>query len=413
MRPRSIPFQTPSRLFRHKKHVVDPRSWWWCLRGGTDPPRQFTWGNTLLAQGRDDVREISVESSQTWDPLNYHYVGNESVYQRDWPSRACPPTQILEMEGGRVFGRTCFPIAPNGEALGEFAFNVNADKIAKSLRFGRWNPKYQRYRRRGDITARKRLPPVQRFEGTVAALNLYASHNFYHWMIDILPRLEALERAGVRPDKYLVDGYRPFQRQSLQALGISQDRIIQPHDHLLLEPSKLYTITRDNPDGRRRVGPWLARALHAHGGQASTEVAPKKVLIQRSRQCSRRIHNQDQLASELHRRGFVARELEQLTLEEQAHVFSEAEVIVALHGAGLSNTVFAPPHATIVELMPRGRVNFSYPLLSQSLGHQHWLVTVERVGKRQGVFAPISLVHEVLDQAQPHQGCTDGLRRAS
>ena len=100
-------------------------------------------------------------------------------------------------------------------------------------------------------------------------------------MIDILPRLEALERAGVRPDKYLVDGYRPFQRQSLQALGISQDRIIQPHDHLLLEPSKLYTITRDNPDGRRRVGPWLARALHA--GYVKLRVKDEEANVAKAR----------------------------------------------------------------------------------------------------------------------------------
>ena len=57
-----------------------------------------------------------------------------------------------------------------------------------------------------------------------------------------------------------------------------------------------------------------------------------------------------------------------MTFREQIRVFSNAEVILAPHGAGLSHIVFAPNDATVVELFSPLFVNPCYWKLASTLG---------------------------------------------
>ena len=84
---------------------------------------------------------------------------------------------------------------------------------------------YWRKRWEGDVTSRPWLPQRQRIDGRVAVLNTRFSHNFYHWMIDILPRLMPLRRVGVEADYYLIDCLSPFQQNVLAALGIERHQL--------------------------------------------------------------------------------------------------------------------------------------------------------------------------------------------
>mmetsp|Transcript_2899 Transcript_2899/g.7617 ORF Transcript_2899/g.7617 Transcript_2899/m.7617 type:complete len:298 (+) Transcript_2899:127-1020(+) len=59
-------------------------------------------------------------------------------------------------------------------------------------------------------------------------------------------------------------------------------------------------------------------------------------------------------------------ELAAMTLAEQVRTFAQAPVILGLHGAGLSNTIFAPPGAVLVEYGLRG--NNCYKRLATKMG---------------------------------------------
>lgn len=72
--------------------------------------------------------------------------------------------------------------------------------------------------------------------------------------------------------------------------------------------------------------------------------------------------------------GFERVELEDLTIPEQAALFADADAVVAPHGAGLANLVYARD-AQVLELFPNPVFTPHYYFLSKSLGHSYWPLT--------------------------------------
>jgi Glycosyltransferase 61 len=85
----------------------------------------------------------------------------------------------------------------------------------------------------------------------------------------------------------------------------------------------------------------------------------------------RHILNEEELFSALNKVGFEKYMTEKMSIPEQIELFSNAEIVVAVHGAALSNILFSREidvlelHPTKSEFLP-----FFYHL-SKSLGHRH------------------------------------------
>ena len=74
---------------------------------------------------------------------------------------------------------------------------------------------------------------------------------------------------------------------------------------------------------------------------------------------SRRIVNEEQIVKLLRRLGFEIVCPGELSFSEQIRLFAQARVIIGPHGAGLTNTVFAPQNATLIELFPENYININ------------------------------------------------------
>ncbi|MEM7761931.1 MAG: tetratricopeptide repeat protein, partial [Cyanobacteria bacterium P01_A01_bin.40] len=81
------------------------------------------------------------------------------------------------------------------------------------------------------VFAQENIAPVAKIEGKVALLSGLAGHVYYHWMFDILPRLELLRRSEIKLkeiDWFVVNSLgKPYQKETLSLLGIPQDKIIE------------------------------------------------------------------------------------------------------------------------------------------------------------------------------------------
>lgn len=227
------------------------------------------------------------------------------------------------------------------------------------------------------------LQAPQQIEGTVAALAGLSGHNYYHWMVDVLPRLALLQQAGwqgAKIDRFWVNyNGSSFQQETLKALGIPLEKVIscdqQPH----LEATQLLV-----PSFAGHLGwlePWALDFLRENflplAEPATGKPYPDRIYISRNRANHRRVLNEDALVAYLESIGFVTVELEEMPLVEQVALFAQAQVIVAPHGGGLTNLVFCQPETTVIELFTPHYIRHYYWVISQMLGLSHYFLTGE------------------------------------
>jgi capsular polysaccharide biosynthesis protein len=78
----------------------------------------------------------------------------------------------------------------------------------------------------------------------------------------------------------------------------------------------------------------------------------RRIYLSRADAGWRRVLNEPVLMAMLAQRGFESVSLAGMSVREQAALFDAAAWIVAPHGAGLANVVFARPGATLLEIFP-------------------------------------------------------------
>ena len=241
----------------------------------------------------------------------------------------------------------------------------------------------------------------------MAVLNARYSHNYFHWLIEILPRLVPMRRAGIVADYYLVDCLSPFQQTALAALGIERHQLIQPHYKLLLAADELVVPSFPSPDCLREFGRWMLAGLGADGPVTST----RRIFISRRKTGTRTLANEPQLEQLLRAHGFETHSLEDYPLAKQARLIHEAEIVVATHGAGLANLVFARPGTRVIEIVPAGRFNVAcYPKRTRFFGLRHRLVFAECPSRHQVLRVALDDVAAALaegDGATPRDGAID------
>ncbi len=216
--------------------------------------------------------------------------------------------------------------------------------------------------------------------GSVAVLAGLSGHNYFHWMVDILPRLELLRQSGWADPDWLWINYSEltFQRETLEVLGISESRLLSADRWPCIQAEQLIA-----PAFAGHLGwpePWALTWLRQQflPLAASAPVRqPERLYISRSRAHHRRLLNEAALLERLQALGFVAVELESMPLAEQIALFAQAQVIVAPHGGGLTNIIFCQPGTAVIELVAPNYIRPYYWVISHHLGLHHYYVKGE------------------------------------
>jgi len=233
------------------------------------------------------------------------------------------------------------------------------------------------------ILDRIKLPKSTYRSGTYILLGIDWWQGYYHWMIDVLPRLSLLEQFETLQSIPIIvpAGIAPYQYESLRLVGISPDRIIEFNaDHwqvdLLYFPSPL--------GGLGNPSPWAITWLREHifnelGIMNSTP--SRFIYITRRDARIRRIINEDQIIELLKKKGFEIVCPGELSFAEQVRIFAQARVVIGPHGAGLTNMVFAPHNALLIELFPDNYVNGCYWALANANSQTYAFLTGRSMGK--------------------------------
>jgi len=203
------------------------------------------------------------------------------------------------------------------------------------------------------IFSRWHLPKSQLLNGRIAiGVTPEAGGNYYHWLLDLLPRVLLLKHATQNFSNYdtlLINGSRAnYERETLAALEVPPEKIrfVDSRDRFQIA-SAVFPSLDSNV-----VAPWKVRGLRELVSSDKPN-QHRRLYLSRARVAVRRIANEKEISEALRQHDFEILEAEALSFREQVDLFANASVIVAPHGAALANIVFCQPGTRVLEISTR------------------------------------------------------------
>jgi capsular polysaccharide biosynthesis protein len=215
-------------------------------------------------------------------------------------------------------------------------------------------------------------------KGTVAVLFADGASLYGHWMFDLLPKIDVLRRAGWADrdiDHYAVNATNAnFSTESLSRLGIASKKVVQVSGcvvsgNILLVPSRVRRRFRA-PDWAREFVVSLFLPRDEGDSRAGTR---ERIYISRANARRRRILNEAEVGSLLDSRGFRTVFAEQMKIAELAPLVRRAALVVAPHGAGITNVAFARSGIGVLELFG-AHIAVEGWLMTAAVGGRHHLL---------------------------------------
>ena len=283
-----------------------------------------------------------------------------------------------------------------------FVFDVNGLPVFDACHPLRQRTKYQRRKWRDCLPVGYRKQHVQprHYHGRMAILTSEHQHLYSHWLFDILPRLAKLRECGERVEHYFLQYSRPFQIESIEKLGIIDERFIINSDHIPWTSSDQIIIPCHQVLFGYHYPAWVCDWLRNRFlPKENSHARPgRKLYISRSLAGRRKVVNEEEIFSFLAAQGFTFCLLERLSFSEQVALFHEADIIVGPHGSGLANLVFCNPGTRVIELFP-SRATDAYFRLCMDMRLHYTYVKTREVIRRPRVSDDFSIHVEDLWKA--------------
>jgi hypothetical protein len=221
----------------------------------------------------------------------------------------------------------------------------------------------------------------QHYSGTVCNLltGSGSADNYLTWLIDVLPRLHLLQKAGLlqKVDKFVVPACQhSFQKESLQLLGIEEHQLIVAVSPFHGQADLLLSTTPPRGKRSKVVPQWVVDFLHQSLVQEPADADSSPFIYLESSLSGVKVQNEPELKALLLRYGFRSLVLGELSLAEKVKIFNSARIIVSASQLELVNLVFCPKGAKVVEIMDSSRVDtFYYNLASFAGLDYHYMMS--------------------------------------
>ena len=207
---------------------------------------------------------------------------------------------------------------------------------------------------------------MRKLNGTVLSLLTGGggNDNFFHWLFDVLPRIGITERKINLKEinYYLCPNLNKWQLETLNLLGIKKSQCLSSVKYRHIKSDQIIVTThpwqisknvlKDIENLPLWISEWLKKNYLSH---KSHNDLPKKFYIDRSDSKSnlknfRYIINENELKSFLKDKGFKFVRLSELSFREEIKIFNNAETVIGLQGAGLTNLIWSNNKTKIIEL---------------------------------------------------------------
>lgn len=279
----------------------------------------------------------------------------------------CPPWPhfVAEVPGGRVLGGACTAIAPGGIVLADASPH-------------HWVPLARHRALVNSLWA----PPPRRLPGTSALVGASGHRNYYHWIFDMIPRIELILAAGGagRIDRWILP-QTPLgaAKRVLELCGVDPSRVHWHGRGAHAECERLVVSSPPAPLGgatSRSVAFLRDRCIPRE--LRDRPEARRRLFL--ARKATRRVANMDAVEPVLRKHGVEVVATEGLSFDDQVRLFAGASLLVGTHGAGLTNAIFMPAGSALVEIVPSWYPVACYLVMANEAGLRYRAIEGGEVG---------------------------------
>ena len=215
---------------------------------------------------------------------------------------------------------------------------------------------------------------------TVALAAMGADGNYFHLLLNSVARLLYLEHplSAYRPDRFLITGeVNDFVAETFALFGVARDRLIGTADYPAFRPERLIV-----PPVIQHPFVVPAHVVEFVRAKVLAKLPPpamarRRIMVDRSDANARRVQNLNDLDPLLAQFGIELVRLQGLSVLEQAALFRDAELVIANHGAALTNLVFCEPGTRVFQLLAPGMMEREYRTISQHARLHHDYVVAD------------------------------------
>lgn len=226
------------------------------------------------------------------------------------------------------------------------------------------------------------LPAEQTY---ISVHNSY--RGYYHWLLEGLPKLLEAKRNTAVFKLLLPASYtEQFYTDTLQLLGVADIERLQPNT-MYKVPKLLLPYLEESMGfySAERLTDLKATLLEATQEQQVPD-SPKRLYISRRKALRRKVLNEEAVEQLVREFGFEIICFEDYSFAQQVVLCSNADAMVSIHGAGLSNILFLPTQAFVVEFRKfDDGENCFFSQLASTLHHRYHLLYCSAANEDQSV----------------------------
>jgi hypothetical protein len=221
--------------------------------------------------------------------------------------------------------------------------------------------------------------------------------NYYHVLIDALPKVAFFEALGMPAETELIVSAALAQQPYFQAMQQRGSfagrrwRFQREHEYL---PAQTLWCGRLSPEHRR----WLDRMLDMLDIHPNAQ-GSQRIFVTRAASAGRTISNMQDILAVLGNHHIEIIDAAQLPWAEQVELFGSARLVVGIHGAGLTNLLFRRGLPTdVLEIFsPFERLSHFYRL-ARLYGYRYAYI-VGQNGHKPRRYGHFTLAPAALDAA--------------
>lgn len=195
---------------------------------------------------------------------------------------------------------------------------------------------------------------ITRLPGRHLSLLTGSPENYYHWMMDGIGRMAATPPNMIADCTTVLHPAfgQGFQQDSFRRLAVDLPAYpVTSGTTLWVEHMVVpWSVLGEHLPHPSVVALFAALAANPPPAPAPG-LYPRRLYVDRTASKNRHLINEPALIAALAKIGFVAVRLESLALSVQIALFAHADIIVAPHGAGLTNILFCRPGTKLVEIL--------------------------------------------------------------